>query len=322
MVTLSATMSTRPRLETRPSPVDGFRAPTTLPAAVPFGAPGDGEIISNGSAGTYFIGEHIGSGSFGDVYECTDEWSNALVAKVLKPALPFAEVKQQWELEVGNLARLRHPNITYIHDAFVYKNAFYIIVEKCLYSLDRILPRVNASWLPHIGRDILQALAFVHRHGHVHKDVHPGNVFVTLTNDVISPEEGSFLLFKLGDLGIAREEHSIRTTGTILAPWMQPPEAVDPDKYGQVSRPTDVYHCALLLLAVLRRSIYQFSQGDILSALPQKLAMELKSPYSAALNAALNPIVQRRTQTPLEFWREIRAAAQLVGQDDQPRPTG
>ncbi|MEM6988953.1 MAG: protein kinase [Myxococcota bacterium] len=315
-------MSTRPRLETRPSSADGNRGPSTLPAAVPFRAPGEGEMISNGSAGTYFIGEHIGSGSFGDVYECTDEWSNALVAKVLKPALPFDQVKQQWETEVGNLARLRHPNITYIHDAFVYNNAFYIIVEKCLYSLDRILPRVDASWVPHIARDILQALAFIHRHGHVHKDVHPGNVFVSLTTDVISSEHGSFLQFKLGDLGIAREEHSIRTTGTILAPWMQPPEAVDPNTYGQVSKPTDVYHCALLLLAVLRRSIYQFSQAEILQGLPQELATQTSSPYSTALNAALQPVVQRRTQTPLDFWREIQAAAQFSNTGDQARPSG
>lgn len=315
-------MSTRPRLETHPAIPLGSGGPSTLPAAVPFRPPGEGEMITNGSAGMYFIGEHIGSGSFGDVYECTDEWSNPLVAKVLKPALPFEQVKQQWETEVGNLARLRHPNITYIHDAFVYNNAFYIVVEKCLYSLDRILPRVDASWLPHIARDILQALAFVHRHGHVHKDVHPGNVFVSLTTDVISAEQGSFLSFKLGDLGIAREEHSIRTTGTILAPWMQPPEAVDPATYGQVSKPTDVYHCALLLLAVLRRSIFQFSQADILQGTPQKLATETASPYAAALNNALQPVVQRRTQTPLEFWREIQAASQHAPAGDQPRPSG
>ncbi|MBL4688547.1 MAG: serine/threonine-protein kinase [Nannocystaceae bacterium] len=315
-------MSTRPRLETRPSLPDGSPAPSTLPSAVPFRAPGEGEMISNGAAGTYFMGEHIGSGSFGDVYECTDEWANALVAKVLKPGAPFHEVKQQWEREVGNLARLRHPNITYIHDAFIYNNAFYIIVEKCLYSLDRILPRVDATWVPHIARDILQALAFVHRHGHVHKDVHPGNVFVSLTNDVISTESGSFLQFKLGDLGIAREEHSIRTTGTILAPWMQPPEAVDPARYGQVSKPTDVYHCALLLLAVLRRSIYQFSQVEILQGRPQELAAQTGSPFAAALNSALQPEVRRRTQTPLEFWREIQAASLLAGTTDPPRPTG
>ena len=313
-------MSTKPRIEANPISSSG-NAPSTLPAAVPFRAPIEGEMIHNGNAGVYFIGDHIGSGSFGDVYECTDEWSNALVAKVLKPGAPFEQVKQQWESEVTNLARLRHPNITYIYDAFVYNNAFYIIVEKCWYSLDRILPRVDVSWVPHIARDVLQALAFIHRHGHVHKDVHPGNVFVSLTTDVISAsEQGPFLQFKLGDLGIAKEEHTIRTTGTILAPWMQPPEAIDPASYGAVSKPTDIYHCALLLLAVLRRSIYQFSQPEILAGLPQKLALQTPSPYAAALNAALQPVVQRRTQTALEFWRELQAATQYRSHKTQETP--
>lgn len=303
-------MTTRPRVETHPDP-SALRI-STLPAAVPFRAPVRGEMISNGSAGVYFIGEHIGSGSFGDVYECTDEWANPLVAKVLKPALPFEQMRQQWESEVTNLARLRHPNVTYIHDAFVYDYTFYIIVEKCLYSLDRILERIDQSWVPHIARDVLQALAFIHRSGHVHKDVHPGNVFVSLTTDVIEKEHGPFLQFKLGDLGIARQEHTIRTTGTILAPWMQPPEAIDPERFGTVSRPTDVYHAALLLLSVLRRQIHQFTSEEILAGLPQRMSEATRSPYAAALGNALHPSVMYRTQTPLEFWREIQAAAQYA----------
>jgi len=280
----------------------------TLPQVFPFRAPIRGSMITNGSNGTYFIGEHIGSGSFGDVYDCTDEWANALVAKVLKPAMPFPEVHRRWNAEVENLKLMRHPNITYMHDAFICDNAFYIVVEKCLYSLDRVLPRVEENWLPHIARDILQALAFIHRHGYVHKDVHPGNVFVSLTSDAIDAESRPFLSFKLGDLGITRLESDIRTIGTILAPWMRPPEAIDPLKFGILGKPTDVYHTALLLLAVLRREVPQFQQNDIIAGVPQRIADSLQSRFGRALGNALHPYVMYRTQTPLEFWREIQAA--------------
>lgn len=279
----------------------------TLPHIVPFRAPVRGDMITNGSNGTYFIGAQIGSGSYGDVYECTDEWSNALVVKVLKPALPFAEMWRRWESEVDNLMRMRHPNITYMHDAFVHDHVFYIVVEKCLYGLDHVLPRVDESWLPHIARDVLQALAFIHRHGYVHKDVHPGNVFVSLTSDAISRESGPYLSFKLGDLGITRLESDIRTIGTVIAPWMRPPEALDPMKYGSVGKPTDVYHTALLLLSVLHRKIIPFTEHDILSGAPQQIADQLGSVYSRALGNALHPQVLYRTQTPLEFWRELQA---------------
>jgi serine/threonine-protein kinase len=291
---------------------------STLPDVTPFRAPVRGQMITNGSNGIYFIGEFIGSGSYGDVYECTDEWANALVAKVLKPAAPFEQVRKQWEGEVRTLMRMRHPNITYIHDAFICDNAFFIIVEKCAYSLDRVLPRVDESWVPHIARDILQALAFIHRFGYVHKDVHPGNVFVSLTSDVMSAEHGPYLSFKLGDLGITRVESDIRTTGTILAPWMKPPEAIDPEMYGTIGKPTDVYHTALLLLAVLRRSIYQFSEEEILAAEPQRLAEVAGSIFAPALRNALSPRVLYRTQTPLEFWRELQAALKNSERRDSP----
>lgn len=270
-------------------------------------------MITNGANGTYFIGEHIGAGAYGDVYECTDEWANALVAKVLKPAMPFEEVRRHWESEVSNLVRMRHPNITYIHDAFIYDGAFYIIVEKCWYSLDRVLHQVDETWVPHVARDILQALAFIHRHGFVHKDVHPGNVFVSLAADVIDPQHRPFASFKLGDLGITRLEHEIRTTGTIMAPWMRPPEALDPQRFGTLGRPTDVYHAALLLLAVVRRQHHSFTEAEIMEGVPARVAENSGSAFAYPLANALQPMVLYRTQTPLEFWRELQAALQSAG---------
>src|SRR5690606_11705125 len=64
-------------METSPA----IRTIRTLPQALPFHAPVRGNTITNGSNGTYYIGERIGGGSYGDVYECTDEWANALVVK-------------------------------------------------------------------------------------------------------------------------------------------------------------------------------------------------------------------------------------------------
>jgi hypothetical protein len=321
---------TEPRLDMRGGTVPGtLAAPVspplqvqTLPGVVPFRAPIRGRMIANGDNGVYFVGEHIGSGAYGDVYECTDEWANPLVAKVLKPGLPFEEVQRQWQSEVSNLHQMRHPNITYIYDAFMYEDAFFIIVEKCLYSLDRVLHRADATWAPYIARDVLQALAFVHRLGHVHKDVHVGNIFVSVSSDVMDPQHMPRLQFKLGDLGIARLEHDIRTVGTILAPWMRPPEAIDPGTFGRVSKPTDIYHAALLLLAVLRREIYPFTEAEIVAGLPRDLAERTGWAGAMALSNALHPAVQRRTQSSLELWREIQAGLQGGGPAPEPAVGG
>lgn len=275
--------------------------------------PARGEMIRAGSSGgVYFMGDYLGAGAYGDVYECTDEWSNGLVAKVLRPAQSFEQMLAQWRAEVANLSLLRHPNITYIHDAFEHEGAFYLIIEKCMYSLDRIFGRANPDWVPHVARDLLQALAFVHRHGHVHKDVHPGNVFVSLTSDRLDADKPPVATFKLGDLGIARQESDIRRWGTIMAQWMIPPEALDPDRFGVVGRPTDLYHAALLLVGVMRGEMYPFTQQEIVSGVPQQMALSLHSPYREAIAGALHPVVGRRTQTALEFWRELQFADQYA----------
>ena len=57
--------------------------------------------------------------------------------------------------------------------------------------------------------------------------------------------------YKVGDLGITREESNIDIENTLLAQWMLPPEALDSDEFGPIGRAIDVYHIGLVLLSVL-----------------------------------------------------------------------
>ena len=197
------------------------------PEPVHYRFPDPGEAITNAGV-NYFIGPTVGQGYYGIVYDCTDEWGNELVAKVLKPMGTFSEIADRWQREAALLTTMRHPNITYIHDAFVYRNLFYLVIEKCLYPLSAALHHASELWLPQMARDVLQALAYIHRAGWVHKDVHVGNVFVSATKDRFDEAREPVIGFKLGDFGISRMEGSIRPHGSELARWMLPPEAIDP----------------------------------------------------------------------------------------------
>ena len=119
----------------------------------------------------YYLGEMINTSSFGAVYECTDEWSNPLVAKILLPRdRPYEEIKENWLAELKKLHELRHPNITYIHQAFEYRDTFYLIIEKCSFTLDVVIKLENMApelWIPHVARDVLQGLEYVHLNGYV-----------------------------------------------------------------------------------------------------------------------------------------------------------
>ena len=55
----------------------------------------------------YFVGDKIGEGGFGAVYECSDEWSNQLVAKILVPRnQTYDEVRGNWLEELQKLLAL------------------------------------------------------------------------------------------------------------------------------------------------------------------------------------------------------------------------
>ena len=58
----------------------------------------------------YTIGPLIGEGGFGRVFQCTDDWHNSLVAKVIVPkGRTYEQVRDGWLRELRNLVELRHP---------------------------------------------------------------------------------------------------------------------------------------------------------------------------------------------------------------------
>jgi serine/threonine-protein kinase len=281
-----------------------------LPQPRIFSPPTNGKSIQ--VDGKYYsIGNLLGNGHFGSVYECSDEWGNHLVAKVLMPKnQTYEDVREGWLEELNKLVTLRHPNITYIHTAFEYEDTFYIVIERCSMTLDVLITTQGLkpdNWIPYVARDVLQGLEYIHSSGYVHKDIHPGNVFVSQSQDRMVPTKDAVWSFKIGDLGISRLETEINALNTILALWMLPPEAINPSEFGQVGRAVDVYHVGLLLLAIALKRIPTFSQQEIVAGVPRQLAEMSPTRYGKAIGCALRRHTQSRP-TAIEFWRAINAA--------------
>lgn len=285
-------------------------APPTPRTFVP---PSTGEEITCEGI-RYFIGNPLGCGAFGSVFECFDEWGNELAAKVLLPKnRSYETVREEWLHELRNLQQLRHPQITFIHQAFEYRNTFYIIIEKCVMTLKEIIQSPTTTgelWLPYVCRDILNGLQFIHNHGYVHKDLHAGNVFVSQHKDPMLPDNEPVWRFKIGDLGISRLEGDIRLFNTILAQWMLPPEYLKPKKFGVLGKHVDIYHVGLLL-SLLLNQIPEFTKEEIIAGEPRKLAENMPSKYAEPVARALRRHVNFRTRSAIDMWREISLASTM-----------
>lgn len=229
--------------------MDAIDEITAAHRAHPFTLPSLGTaIISPITSARYTIGEKLAQGSFGDVFECIDEWRHSLVAKVIRPFGDVAETETRALAEVSALALVRSPHIVHVHDTFLFQGAYYIISERCdltlraMMSSSQITP---AIWFPALVKAILHALHFVHVQGLVHCDVHPGNVFLRFIPDPLLPEDQTASVFKLGDFGLARPRQTMDPCGTFLT-HLRPPEAIDSTEFGQLDHKSDLYQAGLL----------------------------------------------------------------------------
>ncbi len=274
--------------------------------------PSQGEAITSLLTGnTYTIGQVIGEGTFGIVYSCQDVWNNELAVKVLKPIGTYEKVKENAEGEFLRLMQLRHPSITFVYDAFEFRDTFYIVTEKCHSPISAIfdLKDLNGmSWFMPMARHILQAVNYLHLNNYVHQDIHEGNIFATFIKDEMIPEKDQVIQFKLGDLGVSKLLHEIDLANT-RAQWMLPPEVLQPGEFGPTDTRLDIYHLGLIFLQLAYSKRLQFSDQDTLSGKPREMALELPAPFNFALEKALRRHVEYRTATAMEFWRDLHACS-------------
>ena len=211
------------------------------------------------------MGESIGEGFFGLVFACTDGWRNDLAVKVMKPVGSYEAVQAATMAEVQRLLVLRHPHITYVYDAFEYRDTFYIVTERCHCPLTRLftLDKFNGSvWIMPIARCLLQAVQYLHVNQCAHQDIHLNNVFAAFARDEMSSDNPGAIHFKLGDLGVSKVFGELDAANT-LAEWIRPPEALDPAEYGPLDHRIDIYHLGLLFLQLAHSKELRFtSRGD------------------------------------------------------------
>jgi len=179
--------------------------------------------VAEATIGPFRLLRRVGAGASGEVFLAHAATPERRVADAAAPerrvALKLyrvphdeltADAVQRFESEVQLLRRLRHPGIVEIIDAGLWQQRPWLAMA-WLPGHDLSRYTTPARLLPeplvlHIGEQIARALAHLHRHGVVHRDVKPGNVRVHL------PTSSAVLT----DFGIARAGDGVQTdTGVV-----------------------------------------------------------------------------------------------------------
>lgn len=168
--------------------------------------------------------------------------------------------------EAKLMSRINHPNILTVHDYFATEQNLFIVMEKCLGSLD--------GWVESNGPmpmgltikvmiEALNGLEYAHAREITHRDIKPHNILIS--------ESGAI---KLGDFGLAHDTYAsdiYTKTNALMGSiqFMSPEQRVDAKR---VDGSSDLYSLAMTMVWLLEgRTV-----GDLFVA---EVIEELRSRY-------------------------------------------
>ncbi len=181
----------------------------------------------------------IGSGGFAVVYEALDVTLDQPVA--LKIVADGRSMSGRVVREVEAAAALSHPNIVALYDWFGDGQRSILVCELVDgESLDKLAGELGDGDVAAIGVELLDALAFAHSQGIIHRDVKPQNVMLDSSGHV-----------KVMDFGIARlmDSDTLTQDGDVIGTvaYMSPEQAAG----RRVGPPSDVYSAGMVLYEML-----------------------------------------------------------------------
>jgi serine/threonine-protein kinase len=263
----------------------------------------------------YRIEGVLGRGGMGIVYAARQLGLDRAVAlKVL--ASNDAEYIDRFRREVRILASLSHPNVLQVLDGFAGDDTTpaYLVTERLfgrtLNEVVRDHGPMTEGRVAEVGLQLADALSAAHAKGVIHRDVKPGNVFLTETTlgrDAI----------KLLDFGVARDLHAtddLTRDGAVVGTlaWLSP-EQVEGNPADVLA---DVYAVGATLFFCLfgRKPFPQASIGETARAIVQgkrDSARELRpnSPVGAVIDRAMAVARSERYASTAELAAALRACA-------------
>ncbi|XP_041922701.1 serine/threonine-protein kinase ICK-like isoform X1 [Alosa sapidissima] len=265
----------------------------------------------------------LGDGTYGSVNlgRCLESGELVAIKKMKKKFYSWEECINL--REVKSLKKLNHANVVKLKEVIRENDHLYFVFEymkENLYQLMKERTRLfPESAVRNIMFQILQGLAFIHKHGFFHRDLKPENLLC------MGPE-----LVKIADFGLAREIRSRPPyTDYVSTRWYRAPEVLL--RSTSYSSPIDQWAvgCIMAELYTLRPLFPGSSEIDTIFKICQVLGTPRKNewPEGLQLASAMNfrwpqcVPTSLRSLIPSASTEAIQLMKDLLQWDPKKRPT-
>jgi serine/threonine protein kinase/tetratricopeptide (TPR) repeat protein len=275
--------------------------------------------------GHYRIVSKIGAGGMGVVYRAHDEQLDRDVALKVLPAGTLADeaARKQFRKEALALAKLNHPNIETVYEFATTDSIDFLAME--LIPGQPLSARtkegsISQGEIVRLAIQLAEGLSAAHERGVIHRDLKPGNLFVT--------PDGRL---KILDFGLAKLVHpepevditqSITTaTRTIsgTVPYMSPEQL----RGLSVDTRSDIYAAGAVLyeMAAGRRPFPQSQNAELVGAILHKspdLPSSLNPDISPGLEHVISKALEKDPAQRYQSARELRVALESISSSSRP----
>jgi len=302
------------------------------------GPPVSERYISGQVFGHYRIAEQIGSGGMGVVYKAEDARLHRFVALKFLPedVAGDPQALARFQREAQAASALNHPNICTIHDIGEKDGRAFMVME----YLDGVTLkyRIMEGPLPPeellaIAIEIADALDAAHAQGIVHRDIKPGNIFLTRRGHAKILDFGLAMVTRKTASASADAETEVgsdwphlTSPGTMLGTvaYMSPEQV----KAQDLDSRTDLFSFGAVLyeMATGKVAFDGSSSGEVYSAILRDepaLPSKLNPRVSPGLEAVICRALEKDRNLRYQHASDMRAELQRLKRDRENgrRPT-